>query len=152
MDSNIRKRYEELKRKQKESTKKKRKNDNILLKECLESLQNAGHILSDEQEQYVLQRFTKEVPMTEWGRVDWKKINLCKRVNYYNELSKMLIEDEYYIIWGEGLPVVQCKLEYILKGIDDVVAVDFDTWLVSKDFLEIVEIYHEGEIKVGRLS
>lgn len=151
MDSNTKKRYEELKRKQKEKNKNKVKYDNSLLRECLELLQNNSHVLDDSEEQYISQKFKKEVPMTEWGRIDWKKITKSKIVNDYDKLLEVLNRGEYYIIWGEGLPIVQCDLNQIIKYIDDIIAVDFDTWLVSSDFVTIVEFYHEGEISVGKL-
>lgn len=151
MDSNTKKRYEELKRKQKEKNENKLKYDNSLLMECLELLKNNSYILNDSEEQYILKKFNKEVPITEWGRISWEKMSDYKIVYDYNELLEILIRSEYYIIWGKGLPIIKCDLNQIIKYIYDIIAVDFDTWLVSSDFVDVVEFCHRGQASVGKL-
>ena len=65
----------------------------------------------DSEEQYISQKFEKEIPMTEWGRIDQEKITDYKIVDDYNELLEILSRGEYYIIWGVGLPIIKCNLD-----------------------------------------
>ena len=56
-------------------------------------------------------------------------------------------------MWDNAnLPCLKSELKNIIKSIDDVTAVSFDTWVVSSDYNIIIEFYHEGEITLGVLS
>lgn len=59
--------------------------------------------------------------------------------------------EKFYIIWAKELPIIESNLYSILNAIDDVSAVEADTWLLSSDFNEIIEFHHEGKIISGRL-
>lgn len=60
---------------------------------------------------------------------------------------------EIYVMWDNAnLPCLKSELKNIIKSIDDVTAVSFDTWVVSSDYNIIIEFYHEGEITLGVLS
>ena len=58
----------------------------------------------------------------------------------------------YFVIWSDAvLPILKCTWNKILENIDDVLAVSFDTWLVSEDFTELIEFYHDGEVVFGNM-
>lgn len=58
--------------------------------------------------------------------------------------------DDYSIL-SQDLPCVSCKLSRILNNIDDVLAVSFDTWLLSQNEREVIEFHHEGKIIYGKV-
>ncbi|WP_237071922.1 hypothetical protein [Priestia flexa] len=77
-------------------------------------------------------------------------------VNTVDEIISFLDQNanEYsnvvYVIWDEGtLPIIQTTLDKVLKDIDDVTAVSFDTWIFSPSTGYVIEIFHDGEVRVG---
>ena len=70
-----------------------------------------------------------------------------------DEFEKIGVNQEkYYIIWDNvELPCVSCELKSIKEHLDDVLAVSFDTWLLSEEGDEIIEFYHEGKITYGKI-
>ncbi|WP_232223986.1 hypothetical protein [Anoxybacteroides tepidamans] len=61
------------------------------------------------------------------------------------EYSKVI-----YVIWDEGtLPIVQSELNKVFEVIDDVTAVSFDTWIFSPHSGYVIEIFHDGEVRIG---
>ncbi len=48
-------------------------------------------------------------------------------------------EQKYYIIWDNAdIPILKCSGKYVLQFPDDVFVVDFDTYIVSEDFSEVI--------------
>lgn len=90
------------------------------------------------------------------GRIEWEKVSNHAEVNTIDEIISFLDQNvnEYsnvvYVIWDEGiLPVIQTTLYKVLKDIDDVTAVSFDTWIFSPSKEYVIEIFHDGEVRVG---
>ncbi|MDA1477756.1 CDI toxin immunity protein [Bacillus changyiensis] len=54
-----------------------------------------------------------------------------------------------YISWDEGTLTI--NLDQVLEVIDDVTAVSFDTWIFSPLSRCVIEIFHDGEVKIGSL-
>lgn len=50
------------------------------------------------------------------------------------------------------MPVIKSSIAAIVNNIEDVCAVEFDTWLFSIDYSEIIEFYHEGAIIFGEIN
>ena len=146
------KRYEELKEKNKEKSKELAWKNNVLLQECLEELGDASYILNTKESKKILDLFYKSVPISKHSRVDFEKIDLSNNIANASELLIQANNKEFYIIWDElNLPIVRSKLTNIINSIDDVIAVSFDTWLLSTNINEIIEFYHEGEINIGSI-
>lgn len=117
-----------------------------LLEECLEALKDK-YILNEFEKKFVEEKFYNSVPLSRWGRVEWSKFNKKKSIKTAKELLSICKNKEYYIIWSDPTePIIKCNLDSIIKNIDDVTAVSFDTWLLSIDIKEVVEFYHESEI------
>lgn len=67
---------------------------------------------------------------------------LDQKLNEYSDII--------YVIWDEGtLPIIQSTLDKVFEAIDDVTAVSFDTWIFSPSSGYVIEIFHDGEVKVG---
>lgn len=90
------------------------------------------------------------------GRIEWEKVSNHAEVNTIDEIISFLDQNvnEYsnvvYVIWDEGsLPIIQTTLDKVFKVIDDVTAVSFDTWVFSPSSGFVIEIFHDGEVRIG---
>ena len=99
--------------------------------------------------------FENFYPILSSGSIDWKnfkgrsiKISNVSELNaYINKFSK------YYILWDKNnIPCISCNFCEILKNVDDVLAVSFNTWLLSMDYKEVIEFYHSGNITIGKIN
>lgn len=154
MNDELKRKFEKLKDINKEKNKNKERENNILFKECMEALHNDGFILDNEEELLVYNDFKNKLVFTPWG-IDWeggKKIKNIKHIQFESELKEICSKDNYYIIWGKGLPIIRCGLNSIINHLDDIRAVDADTWLFSTDYNEVIEFYHEGRITLGQID
>ncbi len=127
-----------------------------LFAECIEALGEDVHVFSDEKGKGVLDEFESFFPFTDWGRIEWKKVSNHAEVNTVDEIISFLrqnvdeISSFVYVIWDEGtLPVIQSSLDKVFEVIDDVTAVSFDTWIFSPVSGYVIEVFHDGEVRVG---
>ncbi|MCM2989386.1 hypothetical protein M3580_09090 [Bacillus safensis] len=127
-----------------------------LLDECIEALGEGVHVLYDHNREQILSEFESSFPFADWGKIEWKKISSYEQVDTFDEIKSFLNQkmDKYseivYVIWDEGtLPIIQSTLDKVFETIDDVTAVSFDTWIVSPSSGYVIEIFHDGEVKVG---
>lgn len=100
-------------------------------------------------------KFENFYPILSSGSIDWRnfkgrsiKISNVSELNaYINKISK------YYILWDkDNIPCISCDFCEILKNVDDVLAVSFNTWLLSMDYKEVIEFYHLGNITIGKIN
>lgn len=78
-----------------------------------------------------------------------ERFSSMQRMDNIEELYERCKSKEFYIIWHEELPVIKSDIGTIISNIYDICAVEFDTWVFSTDYSEIIEFYHEGEITYG---
>lgn len=118
-----------------------------LFEECIEALNNYSII-----EDYRLkEQILSNLNLTFYGKLDVSQYSEPHEASL-NELHLLPGEKEYYIIWTDStLPIIKCNINDILKNIDDVLAVSFDTWLISVDMKEIIEFYHEGAVTIAKI-
>ena len=115
-----------------------------LLDECIFSLGNDAELVTDCR---ILKIINNTIFTTEFGRLDWKKYRFAHRI----ELNDIKY-NKYYIIWDDiNMPILNCDWLSIFNNIDDVLAVSFDTWMISEDIKNIIEFYHEGTIIAGSI-
>jgi hypothetical protein len=129
-----------------------------LLNECIEAIGDNAVVLSVPETENVFSIFEDMFPITSWARIDWEKINEKVNLVSSNELvlslnnyfNKKELESHPYILWNDGsLPAIEAKLEQIVRVIDNVTSVSFDTWIFSPELGYVIEFYHEGEITLG---
>ena len=85
------------------------------------------------------------------GKIDFSKYADAHEINF-EEIRQLSDESEYYVIWDNAaIPIIKCNIEDILDNIYDVLAVSFDTWLISTDMKRIIEFYHEGSITTAKI-
>ena len=152
MNGETKKKYDELKKKNRIYTIKKSWGNNVLLQECLES--TGGELLNYHEGNKVLEEIQEKIPFGLDGRVDFSKLKSKYNIIEISSLSELIKNSiEFYVMWDQAnLPCLKSKLKDIIRCIDDVTAVSFDTWVVSSDYNIIIEFNHEGEITLGILS
>lgn len=129
-----------------------------LFNECIEAFGTKVRILSDLESKKIWDLFEQELPIVDWGRVDWdkidKKINVdCDPDKIIPALGNLLKKDfdkSIYVLWNDAsVPVIKTNLDAVITLFDDVISVGPDTWLFNPSTGYIVEWYHEGELFVG---
>ncbi|PEA18399.1 hypothetical protein CON40_25110 [Bacillus cereus] len=127
-----------------------------LLEECIEALGEYIEISDNNQGKMIVKSFGNTFPITSWGRVDWS--NIQNYGDLYNEDEiKLYLQNCFgtysqtvYIIWDNArVPIIKTNLHQVLKVIDDVTAVSFETWIYSPDMGYVIEYHHDGEIRIG---
>jgi hypothetical protein len=152
MNEKIKRKYDELKKKNRIASIQKTWKNNVLLQECVES--TGGKLLNYDEGNRILEEIQDKIPFRLDGRVDFSKFKFKDNINIITSISELIKNStEFYVMWNEvNLPCLKSGLKDIIKFINDVTAVSFDTWVVSSDYNIIIEFYHEGEITLGILS
>lgn len=141
-------RFEQLKRANKERQRKKEIEKNVLLLECMEALGTGGKVLEKEKKNIVYGIFKKRLPFLPCG-IDWKQFDLYYKIYKLEDIFEKCKCKEFYIIWCDELPIIISDIATIITHIEDVSAVEFDTWLFSVDYREIIEFHHDLGITYG---
>lgn len=119
-----------------------------LFEECIAVLQKYSIIEDKKLENQIL----SNLHLTFYGKVDFSKYADSHEVDL-DEIRLLSGEREYYVVWSDcTIPIIKCNIIEILNNIDDVLAVSFDTWLISIDMKQIIEFYHEGDITLGNIK
>lgn len=130
-------RIEKLREENRRLMKRKKWEINELFKECLQNLRYARIIEDDTENQQVLDFIFKE--RGHFGGIDK---DLCSAI-------KLNVDTSYYIVWDNAeLPVVQSRGENILKCLDDVLAVSFETYIVPEHFSAVIHSDDYGRISI----
>lgn len=135
-------RLEQLKKANKERQRQEKMDRNVLLLECMEALGPGGEVLGQEEKNIVYCNFKKNIPFLPGG-IDWKQFHLYNKINKLEDIYEKCRCKRFYIIWCDELPIIICDIVTIIRHIDDVCAVEFDTWLLSADYQEIIEFHHD---------
>ncbi|MEM4996360.1 hypothetical protein C1N83_20695 [Priestia aryabhattai] len=130
----------------------KRENKELLFSECVNALGKGVTIYSHEKSEERYCSFQKEVPFTFYGRIEWDKFNKYCAITYLEDVKSLINDDDLEIYWStDNFPVLKTKLENVLSVYDDVIAVGSDTFLYVENKY-VIEIYHDGEIRIGSLD
>ncbi len=122
-----------------------------LFEECVAALRISGQaeVCGEEHSRQFIREVKSRVPFTRWNRIDWDALPAYETID---EAAPDDLSGDFYIFWNEAsLPVVRSDGKNIIANMDDVLAVDFDTWLVSADLSRIIEFHHSGQIRMLRL-
>lgn len=144
-------RFEQLKKANKKRQQKEEIEKNVLLLECMEALGTEGKVVGQEEKNVVYNCFKNKIPFLSSG-VDWKQFDLYYKIYKFEDITKKCKCKKFYIIWCDELPIIICDIDTIIRHINDVCAVEFDTWLLSADYREIIEFHHDLGNTYGRIS
>ncbi len=121
----------------------------ILLEECIDVLKKEKDFLEYDElkSEELFETLQKNIKFTEYGKVDFEGISYIKA----NSLEELNLENiKILIFWDEmSLPVLQTNINSVIKYLDDVLAVSFQTWLVSLDFKYIIEYSYDSSISTN---
>lgn len=151
MDIEKKEKLENLKKKNKEYQDRKKFENNILLKECITALASNASLIKNEEKEKIYNIFKERVPFLPWG-IDWKQFKIFQSIDTLEQINKICISKDFYIIWNKDFPIIKSDLSTIIENINDISAVEPDTWLFSLNYDEVIEIYHEGNITVGKIN
>ncbi len=136
--------------------------EKTLFDECVEQLKQNVLILNPEDSNKISQLFENTYPLTEWGKIDWDRINKKSfighdRTRILPALEKLLGRNEFdksvYIEWSEaGIPVIKTDLDLVVKFFDDITCVAFEKFIFNPPLRYIIEVRHLGDINVGVLN
>ncbi|MFF2886280.1 hypothetical protein [Paenibacillus sp. NPDC057967] len=143
-------RMEQLLRRQKA---KQTRSYGLLFEECLQELGDNVRIFSEEASESMREELVRAYPFTAWGRIHWDQIahHEVRAAQDIPTLLEALNIDHslpIFIIWSGDHPVLHANLQSVLRALDHVLAVDFDTF-VYNPLQYVIEFYHEGDITVA---
>jgi hypothetical protein len=120
-----------------------------LLDECIALLGSTCEVFNRDKSAELFNKFEQNLLFTKWGRIDWevlKKDFIVTPLSTLDELDILYC----YIFWDEySLPVIKAEFDKVCKNLDDVLAVSFDTWILSLTGNIVIEFYHEGNRTIG---
>lgn len=123
-----------------------------LFDECIQALSANGSIavLDKKCSDIFIKKIREKVVFTKWGRIDWNSYTTFETISI--EMLCHLTGD-YFVFWDEAnLPVIKTDMKNITSNIDDILAVDFNTWVVKDDYSYIIELFHDGSNKILDLN
>ena len=138
MNGEQKKYYGQLKNKNRDIVRKKNRENNILLQECLTALGANKLILSADKQEEIISGFNKRVAALQ--NADKREID---------SIQALLSEwpEKIYVIWDEvDLPVIQTDLVCIIGCEDDIKAVAFETWIVSDNMDKFIQFSSNDKI------
>lgn len=127
MDEERKKKLEQLKIQAKTNERKQSLQKNVLLQECLEVLSSYSIVEDENEIEYI------------------ESLASSPDFEMYSHDDRIILDEEerYYIVWDEAtLPIVLCSGKYINECWDDVMAVAFDTYFVSKSTRKVIGVRH----------
>lgn len=123
-----------------------------LYEECIEALGDNYKIVNETDKKAIIKNLFKTFEFTDWGRINWDKVPNKIVVADIKEEQLFKNNAEVYIVWDEvNLPVIKSDLSTVIKFIDDVTAVSFDTWIYLYKKGLVIEFYHDGDIIIGKV-
>ena len=126
-DEERKKKLESLKIQAKTNERKQSLQKNVLLQECLEVLSSYSIVEDENEIEYI------------------ELLASSPNFEMYSHDDRIILDEEerYYIVWDEAtLPIVLCSGKYINECWDDVMAVAFDTYFVSKSTRKVIGVRH----------
>ena len=127
MDEERKNKLEQLKIQAKTNERKQSLQKNVLLQECLEVLSSYSIVEDENEIEYI------------------ESLASSPDFEMYSHDDRIILDEEerYYIVWDEAtLPIVLCSGKYINECWDDVMAVAFDTYFVSKSTRKVIGVRH----------
>jgi len=131
--------------------------NNPLLKECVDDLH--AQIFSYESSIAKKAIFYNMVTLTDWGKVDWTKINNkiyvgCNSELIIPSLQKLLNNNDFdkkvCIIWSDpGSRAIETSLDAVIKNFDSVTCVAPEKFIFNPTQGYIIEIRTGDDTTVG---
>lgn len=130
-----------------------------LFKECIEVL--GVNLLSEQESDRLSALFQQIVPLTNWGKVDWDKIDQKIDIGYdpqniiptLERLIKEPIDTSVYIEWSTAsVPVIKADLRNIIEHFDDVTCVAFEKFIFNLTSGYVIEVLPSYKMMAGLIK
>lgn len=130
-----------------------------LFKECIEILD--ATVLTLEGDNNMTDLFKKLYPITDWGKIDWDKIENKIEAGYDPKniipvLEKILTEPldpSVYVLWSSGsIRLIRTTIHKIIEHFDDVTCVSFEKFIFNPRQGYIIEILPSDLTTVGVIN
>lgn len=114
--------------------------------------------LSKEDEELIMDEFVHVFPVTEWGRVDWSKVE--SKVSFEDEdidsikdvfiAQGLDLSQEVFLLFVYGdFPFVKTSLQRILVNLEEVRGSGSDQFIYCPTSKFVIEYFHDGDITIG---
>lgn len=129
---------------------------NELFNECIITLGKKNvTLMSLEETKHLFNLLKCIFPISHWGKINWKQVAKKITIDSYQDISKQILnlvktkEQLVFVLWNnQSLPSIKTNLELVISHLDDILAVDFDTWVFSPDLCFVIE-FDGDTIKAG---
>lgn len=127
----------------------------VLYEECLMALSDNVTAMGLNQSKIHADEFFEIFPLTSWGSVKWIEKEILFQSSDFQSFYSFLLDydllnEECFVLWGDPtLPIIITNLLLLVRNIDDVTAVSFDTFIFIKEKCIFIEIRHDGTITLG---
>lgn len=131
---------------------------NPLFKECIDALREVT-ILPMPESVEMSKTFEKSFPITEMGKIDWKRIENKIEVGYDPKdilpaigktVRKACRYKSVYIEWSTmGIPIIQTDLKRIIDVFDYVTCVSHEKFIFNLELGYILEILVSDKMTIG---
>lgn len=112
--------------------------ENELLQDCLNLLSDVKLIETEQDIGQLNHSMCKKFPINEYRHIDGAYELSREEMDFFPHRR-------YYILWDDmELPAILCLGKSILKCLDDIFAVSFDTYIFLEDFSEIIHSDDSG--------
>ena len=114
--------------------------------------------LSEKEANALTDLFELMVPLTDWGKVDWlridRKVDVGKKPeNIIPSLEKLLggsFDTSVYVEWSDAeFYPIKTDIESIVKNYIDVICVSFEKFIFNPDVGYVIEILPSRQITAG---
>jgi hypothetical protein len=129
--------------------KNKGKETSVLFDECVVALGSDVIVLDEESSKAIYKTFEQEFKITSYGRIEWDFYEGDENIDEETFKNRYANEERKgYLLWSHGSdPILEAKMNQIIRNLDDVKAVSPDVWIYQEN-RQIIEIFHDGTIRV----
>lgn len=121
-----------------------RRKSNTMLRDCLDNLGNHWSSVTPEIQ-------NRCVAVVE--SIHCRHIAEKQRIGSIDEIPISWIGDSIFIVWDEiTLPVLSSTFHVARKFAQDILAVAFETWIISENMDKVVHFSHNGHIDLVCMS
>lgn len=127
-----------------------------LFQECIEIV--SATPLSVKEDLQLGDLFEKCFPITEWGKIDWDKIEHKIEIGYdpknilpsLEQLFGKKVDTAVYILWSSATqPMIQTDLKKVVEFFDYIISISPDKFIFNLELGYVLEILASDQMTIG---
>ncbi len=125
-----------------------------MFNECLEALGKHAVVFEGQDAKSIRDATVNLFPHNLGSGLNWSEVRDHVRIDSYDFAPILCMPDEeinVFVIWPYSEPIIKTTLAKVLANIDDVEAVNFDTYIYCIETKHLIEIHFSGRITIGRM-